>query len=115
MELLLMSGEASFITVVVWSTEYAPVGYWKSLYYSPAPITWPGTWCIVWCEQRRITGSIFFHGTFNFEQYINNIVDPFFEELTKEEKSYMYFQQDSAPSYPHRKFTVNFTDCFWWI
>jgi hypothetical protein len=32
----------------------------------------------------------------NSERYVSDILEPFFQELTEEEKRYGYFQQDSA-------------------
>jgi hypothetical protein len=36
----------------------------------------------------RIIDPIFFYDTVNSELYVNNVSESFFEELTKEEKSY---------------------------
>jgi hypothetical protein len=52
----------------------------------------------VWCARspRRIIGPIFFHETVNSDRYVNNILNPFFNQLTAEERQYGYFQQDNA-------------------
>jgi hypothetical protein len=55
----------------------------------------------VWCalSPRRITGPIFFHETVNSDRYVNDILNPFFNQLTAEEKQYVYFQQDNATAH----------------
>jgi hypothetical protein len=52
----------------------------------------------VWCavSPRRIIGPIFFHETVNSDRYVNDILNPFFNQLTAEERQYGYFQQDNA-------------------
>jgi hypothetical protein len=47
----------------------------------------------------RINGHIFYDDTVNAARYMNNILSPFFAELTEEERLYSVFQQDSATAY----------------
>lgn len=61
-----------------------------------------GVWCAM--SRRRIIGPIFFHETINAERYWKNLIVPFLDELTREERRHGYFQQDGAP--PH---TANVT------
>jgi hypothetical protein len=56
-----------------------------------------GVWCAL--SLRRITGPIFFHETVNSDRYVNNILSPFFNQLTDEETQYGYFQQDNATAH----------------
>jgi hypothetical protein len=35
----------------------------------------------------------------DLEHYMNNILEPFFQMFTAEEKQYMYFQQDHASAH----------------
>lgn len=56
-----------------------------------------GVWCAV--SGRRIIGPIFFYDTVNSERYVNNILQPFFDMLTEEEREYGYFQQDGATAH----------------
>jgi hypothetical protein len=46
----------------------------------------------------RIRGNttIFYHETVNSDRYIRNILEPFFVQLTDDERQYGYFQEDSA-------------------
>lgn len=39
---------------------------------------------------------MFYHKTMNFDQYITNILEPFFEDLTDDEREHAYFQQNNA-------------------
>jgi hypothetical protein len=52
----------------------------------------------VWCAitASRIVGPIFFENTINSERYVTDILRPFFESITEEEKTYGYFMQDGA-------------------
>ena len=56
-----------------------------------------GVWCAV--SPRRIIGPIFFHHTVNSDRYINDILNPFFDQLNAEERQYGYFQQDNATAH----------------
>jgi hypothetical protein len=69
--------------------------------YLPNPITKTENCCMVCCKCKKkySTGPIFFCATINLEHYVNEIWKPFFEELTEEEKSCAYPQQDSAPAH----------------
>jgi hypothetical protein len=35
----------------------------------------------------------------NYDSYVNDIVNPFFSQLTAEESQYWYFQQDNATAH----------------
>jgi hypothetical protein len=56
-----------------------------------------GVWCAV--SPWRIIGPLFFHDTVNSNCYINDILNPFFIQLTAEERPYGYFQQDNATAH----------------
>jgi len=56
-----------------------------------------GVWCAI--SRTRIVGPIFFHDTVNSQRYINNILNPFFGELTDYEKQNGTFQQDNATAH----------------
>ena len=43
-----------------------------------------------------ITGPIFFWNTVDSLTYVNDILTPFFKELTDRERDFAFFQQDSA-------------------
>jgi hypothetical protein len=47
----------------------------------------------VWCaiSAHRIHGPVFFQETINSERYVRVILNPFFRELTEEEKTYRNF------------------------
>jgi hypothetical protein len=53
---------------------------------------------VVWCAigACRIIGPILYDDTFNAARYVNNILSPFFAELTEEERLYGVFQQNSG-------------------
>jgi hypothetical protein len=55
----------------------------------------------VWCAviMHRIIGPVFFQETINSEWYVRLISTLFFCKLTKEEKNYKTFMQDSATVY----------------
>jgi hypothetical protein len=42
---------------------------------------------------------MFYGDTVNAARYVNNILSPFFAELTEEERLYVVFQLDSATTY----------------
>jgi hypothetical protein len=52
-----------------------------------------GVWCAI--SARRIIGSIFYNDTVNGARYMNNILSSLLDELTEEERLYV-FQQDCA-------------------
>jgi hypothetical protein len=56
-----------------------------------------GELCAV--SPRRIIGPLFFHETVNYNRYVNDILNPFFNQLTAEEIQYGYFQQDNATAH----------------
>src|SRR6185437_9724828 len=53
-----------------------------------------GVWCAI--SRTRLIGPIFFDDTVTSRRYIDNILNPFFEQLTEEEKFGGTFQQDNA-------------------
>lgn len=59
-----------------------------------------GVWCAI--SARRII-TIFFDDTINSNRYVTNILTPFFDQLTEEEKLYSYFQQDGATAHTAEK------------
>jgi hypothetical protein len=59
-----------------------------------------GLWCAV--RARQITGPIFYHETVNSDRYVRNILVPFFEQLTDDERQYGYFQHDNATAHAAR-------------
>jgi len=56
-----------------------------------------GVWCAI--SRTRLIGPIFFNNTVNSERYINDILHPFFEQLTDNEKQNGTFQQDNATAH----------------
>ena len=56
-----------------------------------------GVWCAV--SAKRIIGPIFFEDTINSERYRTQILAPFFQLLSDNERQYGYFQQDSATAH----------------
>jgi hypothetical protein len=56
-----------------------------------------GVWCAV--NPRQIIGPLFFHETVNSDHYVNDILNPFFSQLTAEETQHGYFQQDNATAH----------------
>jgi hypothetical protein len=56
-----------------------------------------GVWCVI--SAHRITKPIFYNNTVNATRYVNNILSPFFAELTEEERLYGISQQDSATAH----------------
>ena len=69
-----------------------------------------GVWCAV--SARRIIGPIFYEQTVNAERHRNDILTPFFYELTEKEKSYGWFQQDSATEHTAEKFMNKIKEVF---
>ena len=56
-----------------------------------------GVWCTI--RSERIIGPIFFQNTVDSRTYVNDILTPFFMELTDREHDFAFFQQDSATAY----------------
>jgi hypothetical protein len=52
-----------------------------------------GVWCAV--SAKHTVGPVLFNETMNCKRYIQVILRQFFPELTKEERLYGWFQQDS--------------------
>ena len=49
-----------------------------------------------------IIGPIFFENIITSERYIHNILEPFFDQLTEQEKQQGWFQQDGATAHTAR-------------
>jgi hypothetical protein len=56
-----------------------------------------GIWCAI--SINCIIGPIFYKGTLDSQQYINEILSPFFVNLAPDEERFGYFMQDGAT--PH--------------
>jgi hypothetical protein len=84
-----MSDEARFHLSGHWDTENP-----HAVHKVPLHDQKVGVWCAV--SGRRIIGPLFVYDTVNSERYVNNVLEPFFQTLTEEEKRYAYFQQDNA-------------------
>ena len=56
-----------------------------------------GVWCAI--SGRRIIGPIFYDGTINAQRYVDLILQPFFAEVTEEERDHAYFMQDNATAH----------------
>jgi hypothetical protein len=54
----------------------------------------------------------FFNETINYERYVQVILGEFFPELTKEEKLYSWFQQDSTNAHIARMSIKSLSDVF---
>jgi hypothetical protein len=63
-----------------------------------------GVWCAL--SPRRITGPLFSPGTVNTDRYVNDILNPFLQQLTVEERQYGYLQQDNATAHTDNATTV---------
>ena len=69
-----------------------------------------GVWCTI--SGRRIIGPIFYQETINCEQYVGLILQPFFAELTDEEKDYAYFIQNNATAHTANDTMLELTNIF---
>ena len=56
-----------------------------------------GVWCAL--SRGRIIGPIFFENTITSKRYIHNILEPFFNQLTEQEKQQGWFQKDGATAH----------------
>ena len=56
-----------------------------------------GVWCAI--SGERIIGPIFFRNIADSRTYVNDILTPFFGELTDRERHFAFFQQDSATAH----------------
>jgi hypothetical protein len=56
-----------------------------------------GVWCVV--SARRIVEPVLFNEAINCERYVQVILGQFFPELTEEETTYGWFQQNSASAH----------------
>jgi hypothetical protein len=56
-----------------------------------------GVWCAI--TASRIVGPIFFENTNNSERCVTDILRPFFDSITEEEKTYGYFMQYGATTH----------------
>jgi hypothetical protein len=48
----------------------------------------------------------------NLERYVNNILEPFFQTLTEEEKQHAYFQQNNATAHTSQHFMEALCEIF---
>jgi hypothetical protein len=69
-----------------------------------------GVWCAV--SQREIICPIFFHETMNSGRYFNDTLNPFFNQMTEEERQYGYFQQDNATAHTANATMVAIREAF---
>ena len=79
----------------VWATENPHALFQKPLYDQKV-----GVWCAL--SRGRIIGPIFFENTNTSKRYIYNILEPFFDQLTEQEKQQGWFQQDGATAHTAR-------------
>ena len=56
-----------------------------------------GAWCSI--SGEKIIGPILFWNAVYSRTYVNNILAPFFRELTHRERDFALFQQDSATAH----------------
>jgi hypothetical protein len=87
-----VSGNVNAQNSRTWDTENPHV-----LHQRPLHDIKVGVWCAV--SAQRVIGPIFFGDTVNFDRYVSDILELFFQELTEEETRYGYFQQDSATAH----------------
>jgi hypothetical protein len=96
-QLLLITDEAHFhVTCCVNSQN---TGIWSDenphvIHQIPLHDVKFGVCCAV--SARRIIGAIFYHGTANSDRCVRSTLEPFYEQLTDDERQYGYFQQDDA-------------------
>jgi hypothetical protein len=88
----MVSRHVSAQNVRIWSDDNP-----HALHQVPLHSEKVGVWCAL--NPRRIIGLIFFHKTVNSYRYVNDILNPFFNQLTSEERQYGYFQQDNATAH----------------
>ena len=89
----------------VWSTENP-----HALFQKPLNDQKVGVWCAL--SRRRIIGPIFCENTITSERYIHNILEPFFDQLTEQEKQQGRFQQDGATAHTARVSMVAVSEVF---
>jgi inhibitor of nuclear factor kappa-B kinase subunit alpha len=90
-----LSGYVNSQNTRIWSDENP-----RSVHQIPLHDIKIGVWCAV--SARRIIGPIFYHETVNSDRYVRHILEPFFEQLTDDERQYGYFQQDNATAHTAR-------------
>jgi len=76
--------------------------YWSAtnphqLHETPLHDLKVGVWCAL--SANRIIGPIFFNWTINSQRYVDTILQPFFQQLTEQERMHSYFQQDNATAH----------------
>jgi hypothetical protein len=98
-QLLFISDEAYFHfscvssqTTWIWSDKNP-----QALHQVPLHDTKGGVWCAA--RARQITGPLFFYVTMNLNQYVHDIYEQFFRQMTDEERQYDHFQQDGEISH----------------
>ena len=87
-----LSGYVSSQNSRIWSSENPHEFVEKPLHSLKV-----GVWCAM--SRRRIVGPIFFTETVTAERYCNEIIASFVNELTDDEKTTAYFQQDGATAH----------------
>ena len=90
-----LSGYMNSQNSIAWSTVNPHALFQKPLHDQKV-----GVWCAL--SRRRIIGPIFFENTITSERYIHNILEPFFDQLTEQEKQQGWFQQDDATAHTAR-------------
>ena len=73
-----------------WNLKYR---YWH-IYEDSLKI---GVWCAI--SDERIIDPIFFRNPVDSRIYVNDILSPFYWELTDRERDFTFFQQDSATAH----------------
>ena len=87
-----LSGYVSSQNSRVWSSENPHEFVEKPLHSLKV-----GVWCAM--SRRRVIGPIFFTETITSERYCKEILSAFIDQLTEEERSTGYFQQDGAAAH----------------
>ena len=80
-------------------TELPILCYRETLFRSWNAIAWSRNRSMVRYKWYRLIGPIFYDGAIHAERYRNNILAPFFEQLTDTECRSGCFQQDSATAH----------------
>jgi hypothetical protein len=87
-----VSGRVDAQNVRIWSDDNP-----HAIHQVPLHSEKVGVWCAL--SPPRIISPIFFHETVNSDRYINDIQNPFFNQMTAEETQYGYFQQHNTTAH----------------